>query len=381
MEKPEGPVRQGINAYRRILGKGHTEMPQGFEKIPGPPPAAPLRPETGESKYRRVAKFLILTGGDEAARILANLGPDQVEAISQEIAGIRGITAEEAKTVLAEFHSLLDTSYGYSGGSLGGVETARRLLYAAFGPHQGEVLLRKALPQEKEEPFDFLEDFSGEQVALLLRDESPAAAAMILSRLPPQLSARALANMSPDRKLETVRRIAKLGQVSPEILDRTAAALREKARKLGQTGGQGGETLDGMGTLAAILKHTDVSFGDQILSELAWDAPDIGRDLKERLHTLDDVVKAEDRPLAEKLRDMSEREIALLLRGRSVAFAEKILSNVSANRRILVREEDEVMGPVPKADVEALAREFLTWFRQGRERGKILLIDDEDVIL
>ncbi|MDR0554601.1 MAG: hypothetical protein LBG76_07375, partial [Treponema sp.] len=40
--------------------------------------------EEQESKYRRVAKLLILIGSDEAAKILSHLDPEQVEAISKE---------------------------------------------------------------------------------------------------------------------------------------------------------------------------------------------------------------------------------------------------------------------------------------------------------
>jgi flagellar motor switch protein FliG len=352
-------------------------------KPPKPPPRTLPKPsDAGEdTKYRRVAKFLILIGGDEAAKILSGLDMDQVEAVSREIASIRGIPAEEARIILDEFRSLLSVSQGYSGLSSGGVEEARRLLYAAFGPEKGEVFLQKAVPEAKEDPLKFLEDFSGEQIALLLRDESPSAAALVLSGLPSPLSAAALGNTGAARKLEIVKRIARMGQISPEVLDRVAAALREKARHIGAAGHAGTEDIDGRSALTAILRSSDISFGDRILEELEDDDPDLGRDLKARLHTLEDVVNAEDRPLQEKLRAMSDRDIALLLKGRSGAFKQKIFANLSSHRQAQVREEAEVLGPVLKKDADAAARDFLAWFRLGREEGRILLIDSEDVIV
>jgi flagellar motor switch protein FliG len=136
-----------------------------------------------------------------------------------------------------------------------------------------------------------------------------------------------------------------------------------------------------MNALTAILKHSDTSFGDRLLSELEEADPDVGRNLKDRLCTLEDVVEAEDRPIQERLKTMADRDIALLLKGRSAEFTNKILSNVSTNRRDQVRDEGEIMGPVPRIEVEAAARDFLTWFRQGREAGKILMRSDEDVVL
>ncbi|MDR1949049.1 MAG: flagellar motor switch protein FliG, partial [Spirochaetaceae bacterium] len=318
-------------------------------------------------------------GGDEAAKILSSLEPDQIEAISGEIASIRGITGEEAELIFEEFRSLLTASYGYGGASTGGPEAARRLLYAAFGPEKGEAFLQKAIPRLKDNPFDFLANFSGEQTGLLLREESPAAAALILSRLPAQQSAAVLAAIPPDRKLEIVRRIAHQGQISPEVLTRVAAALREKARMISQAGAPAGDApgLDGRNVLAAILKHSDLSFGDRLLNELDEADPDLSRDLKERIYTLEDVIRAEDKPIQEKLRTMEDRDIVLLLKSRSEGFAEKILSNISAGRRESIREEGELIGSVPKREVDEAARNFLAWFRQGREEGRILLLDED----
>jgi flagellar motor switch protein FliG len=340
--------------------------------------------EKKESRYRQTAKFLILLGEDEASRILSGLDTGQVEEIAKEIAALRGISSGEAETVFKEFQGLLKTSggTGYTGGAAGGIEEARRLLYAAFGPVQGESFLRRAVPEAAGNPLDFLDDFSGEQVAFLLREETPAAAAMVLSRLSPQMSAAVLANTTPGRKLEIVKRIARMDKVSPEVLEQAAGALREKARHIAEAGAGGSPSeINGINALAAILKHTDNSFGERLLAELEEADPDIGHTLKDRLYTLEDVIQAGGRPLQEKLKTMDNRDIALLLKGRSPGFTEKILSNVSSSRRILIQEEAEIMGPVPRIEVEAAAREFLAWFRQGLEDRTIFLHTDKDVIL
>jgi flagellar motor switch protein FliG len=333
-----------------------------------------------------VAKFLILIGGDEAAGILSKLDIGQVEAISREIASIRGISGGEAAEILEEFRSILSSNYGgpsvrFMGASIGGVEAARHLLYTAFGPEKGMEFLNRALPETKENPLSFMETFSGEQIAFLLKEEYPAAAAMILARLPAKLSAAALGNIDPGRKLEIVRRIAHQGQTAPGVLEQVAAALREKARKLGSVTAEGQTTVDGRNALAAILKQSDFSFGDRLLAELDEEDPELSQELKERLHTLEDVIKAEDRPIQEKLQSMVDEDIALLLKGKNEDFIEKILSNVSSQRCTEIREEMRVMGPVPRRDVDNAARAFLNWFRQRREEGKILLLDDEDVIV
>ncbi|MDR1955970.1 MAG: flagellar motor switch protein FliG [Treponema sp.] len=349
-----------------------------FKKTPQEDPKIESAEPEPESKYRRVAKFLILIGADEAAQILSHLNPDQVEAITQEIASIRGVTADESEAILAEFRSLLAESYRYMGPAIGGIETARRILHTAFGMEKGEAFLKRTHAEAAGNPFGFLEDASAEQLVFLFKDETPAVEALVLSRVSPKLAAEILAHSEPERKIALVRRIAHLKKTSPEVVERVAITLKERIRHLDRGERPG---IDGMGALTAILKASDPSFGDRLMQELSQADPYLSRDLKDRLHTLDDIVKAEDRAIEDKLFSMSDLDIVLLLKGRSEAFTEKILVNMSVERRAQIREEAEILGPVRRRDVDKVAREFLDWFRENREAGRILLINDEDILI
>jgi len=354
------------------------------EPLPPPPESRFKKPAQNgekpqESKYRRVAKFLILIGSEQASEILAELDPEQVEGISREIALIKTIRPEEGKEILDEFHSIFSKPYSFSGVSHGGIETARRILYAAKGPEKGEALLNKAIPATKENLFSFLEEFSPEQLIMLLKSESAQTSALILSRLPAKLSAETLGKLPPDRKPEVLKRIAYQREISPEVLEQITAALKEKVRHI--SGGAKDIEIDGMQTLAAILKQGDYAFGDRIINELEETSPDIGKDLKEKIYTLDDVIYTVDRPIQDKLKTMPERDIAILMKGRGKEFCEKILSCVSAGRRKIIREEFEILGAVPKRDCDAAASEFLSWFRLARENGDIILYSDKDVFV
>ena len=83
----------------------------------------------GDSVYRRVAKFLLLIGVNEAAKILPHLTDEQTEKIIPEIASVRSVDPDEASAIFAEFQSLLQRSR-----QSGGVQTARTILEKAFGP-------------------------------------------------------------------------------------------------------------------------------------------------------------------------------------------------------------------------------------------------------
>jgi flagellar motor switch protein FliG len=388
-------VRHGIEMYKQTMNQppagGGAKIPVMNSQKNAPPILfketeklklpihAPEGKAPQESKYRRVAKFLVLIGSEQAAEILAELDPKQISEISKEIALIKVIKPEEKEEIFAEFHSLFSKTYNFSGFSRGGIETARRILYAAKGPEEGEELLNKAVPESKENLFGFLEEFSAEQIVTIIKDETDQTTALILSRITAKLSAEILSKLSAKRKAGILKRIAHQSEVAPIVLEQVSAAIKEKMRNV--SGGSNDIKIDGMQTLTAILKHGDYSFGDKLISEIAQDDPEIGQNLKEKLYTLDDVLLAVDRPIQDKLSTMTEYDIAVLIKGRKKEFCEKIMSCVSAGRRKLIREEIEILGAVPKRESDSAAKEFLAWFRHARESGEILLLSDEDVIL
>jgi len=343
----------------------------------------PLLSKIQESKFKKVAKFLILIGSEQAAKILSELDTDQIKEITKEISLVKTISPEERDLIIAEFHALFVNAklkpYSLNGFPSGGIETARRILYAAKGAVKGEALLNKAVPDSKASPFTFLEEFSPEQLVMLFKNESNQTISLILLRLPAKLSADTLSNLPPERKADVLKRMAHQGEVMPEVLEQVSAAFKEKVRHI--SGGAKDVEINGIQTLAAILKQGEYSFGDRLLSELEDEDPKIGKELKEQLYTLDDVIITVDRPIQEKLKRMTDTEIAVLLKGRKDSFREKILSCVSEGRRKIILEEFEILGPVPKRDCDAAAKDFLSWFRLAREHGNIILKSDKDVFI
>ena len=318
-------LRHGVDMYKQTINLKRESLPDDKRQVEilikvgktGKPADKPK-----ESKYRRVAKFLILIGSEQASGILAELDPDQVSEISKEIALIKTITPEERDEIFAEFYELFSSrnirTYSYSGSTHGGIETARRILYAAKGPKKGEAILNRAVPQSKTNLFSFLEEFSSDQLFMFFKDESDQTIALILSRLSAKLSAETIGKLPPNSKSSVLKRIAHQREVLPEVLEQVADAFREKVRHV--SAGAKDVEIDGMQALAAILKQGDYSFGDRLINELSSEDPKIGKDLKEKLYTLDDVINTVDRPIQEKLKMMTDQEIAVLMKGRKKEF-------------------------------------------------------------
>ena len=324
--------------------------------------------------YRRVAKFLLLIGIDEAAKIIPHLSPEQTEKIIPEIASIRSVDPDEATVILAEFENLVQRSR-----EDGGVTTAKAILVKAFGQERAEQMLEKSVPFHKGKPFEYMQEMEGERVFFLLKEESSAVQALVLSQLKPKVAADVINKMELESKTEVVRRLATLKKIDPEVLRRVDQAMSEKVKTANTSKS---DSIDGRGALADILKKMSPDSEKNILSMLSDTDPDLGVDLRQRLFTVDDVLNCDDRVMQEKLHQMSETEIAYLVAGKAQDFRDKIFKNISKGRGDIVLEEEQIHKPMLKKDCETVTAEFFSYLRRKWEAGELRIIgrDDEQYV-
>ncbi len=96
------------------------------------------------SGTRKAAMLLISLGDQASAKIVSQLSDDEIQRVSKEVARIKSLSGDQVEGVLEEFYNLtLASDYVVSGG----VDYARKMLVAAFGPEAGLRLLDK-LPKD-----------------------------------------------------------------------------------------------------------------------------------------------------------------------------------------------------------------------------------------
>lgn len=316
-----------------------------------------------DSIYRRVAKFLVIVGIDEAAKILPHLTEEQTEKIIPEIASIQKITPEESASILEEFESLVEKAR-----EEGGLETARNILTKAYGSEKAEDMLKKSVKYPDGKPFDYLSDANAERIKVLIDGESDAVKSLVLSQIEPKKAAKVINLMDVDDKKKIVLRLAKMKPVAPEVLAEIDMSLHEK---LLTQNTENSQNMDGRGVLAQILKRMNPSVENSIINTLSEQDPELGEDLRKRLFTEEDVIGSDDRFIQNYLHDMEDRDIAVLIYGKNDAFREKILSNVSKNRRRVILDEESMIHHLTKSDSEKMTSSFYSVLRRAWENGDL----------
>lgn len=342
--------------------------------------------KAGDSIYRRIAKFLILIGEDQASQVLKKLPENQIEKIVRELATIRHVEPYEASAILEEFQNLCERNKADTG-----ISAAKDILEKAFGKEKAMSVIEKVVPYDRlnvrggdfsnGKPFDYLYDTENEKIALLLKDESSQVRSLVLSFLEPKKAAAYINALKPEEKKEVILRLAHIRELNPEVVRRVDQAMSEKMDAIESQNIEKTVSLDGRGALAAILKHMDKSSEEKILGSLGEEDPELENSLKEMLFTMEDVLASDDRFIQSVLRSMSDEDCALLIAGKNDDFRLKILSNVSVGRGDEILVEERLKMPVRKSESDRVTNDFFATLRAAYEDGRLIVKNRGEIYL
>jgi flagellar motor switch protein FliG len=328
-----------------------------------------------DAGYKKAARFLMLLGKDEAAQVMKHLSEEEASGISREIALLSRLDTREAEKVLEEFGYLWKTKDLVA---RGGLEKARDILYAAFGEEKGGIILERIEARTAPHPFAFLMDLDIEQVRLLLKNESAPVIAAILPHLNPGLAASIVTSLKEAMQTAVVARIARLEKIDPEVLRRTEGALKEKIRAQGEISTQ---EIDGQAALVEILRHMAPANEQAILEDLKLEDRSLALAIEKKLFTMDVLLLLSDRDLQALLRDYSDQELGLIIKGLNEQQLARLESNVTSRRWSIIQEENRAWGEVRRSEVNKAIQEFLDYVRVQQEKGEIRIIRGDSSIL
>ncbi|NJD20569.1 MAG: flagellar motor switch protein FliG, partial [Gemmatimonadetes bacterium] len=135
------------------------------------------------SGRQKVAVLLMALGEEASAQVTKNLDPEEVEAISFEIAKMDRIEPDLVEKVIEEWRHTEQAAFSLASG---GVDYARRVLEKAFGPSKAAQVLKRIEAQLHDHiSLTHLRNADPQQLAAIIRNEHPQTIALILAYLDP----------------------------------------------------------------------------------------------------------------------------------------------------------------------------------------------------
>jgi len=325
---------------------------------------------------QKVAVLLMAMGEDASTAITQNLAPEEVEAISFEIAKMDRADPEVVQAVLAEWQHTEEAAFSLASG---GVEFARAILEKALGPSKaGQVLKRIEAQLHDHISLTHLRSADPQQLSAIIRNEHPQTIALILAFLDPGQTAAVLRETDPRIGSDILLRIARMEKVLPDVLRIIEESVGSES-DLSIAGD--GSAAGGPEAVAEVLNLLSAGVEKELLDGVAEKDLDLSEQIKNLMFVFEDIVKLDDKGITRLLRDVDTRELSMALKLASDELKEKILGSMSSRARDALTEEMEFLGPVRVSDVEMAQANIVKMARALEEAGEIVIGGSDDMVI
>jgi flagellar motor switch protein FliG len=318
---------------------------------------------------RKAAILLVVLGEDAASQIYRHLSQQEVEQVTQEIAGMKQVTAETVLSVLEEFDRMVLTGHYLA---QGGREYANKLLVKAFGEEGARELLQQVSRSAEMSAgkLDSLQKADPQQLAKFIEGEHPQTIALILAHVDARQASALLMRLPEELRAESIKRLAQLRQFSPEMAERVSLVLHKRLEALGE---QGRRAYAGLRGVADLMNRLDLATGKSILESIEKEDPKLALSIRNLMFTFEDLLAVPEAGIRELLGQMDKKTLASALRGASEELKSYIFKSMSSRAVEMLKEDMEVLGPIKSREISKAQLEAVAVARRLEAEGKLSL--------
>lgn len=328
-----------------------------------------------------------LTGGQKAAILAMSMGPEvtaalteglspeELEAISLEIAQLDQVPAEVVTAVMEEW----EEQQSEQASVFGGFKAAEAFLNQSLGAAEsGQVMQRLQTALQEGAGFKTLRRVDPESLANLLKDEHPQTVVLVLAHLEPALVAEVVMQLDPMLGADVLVRTAKMDKVLPDVMEVVEKFLGGEASlslsaPLAQAGGPA--------AVADVLNLASPAMEKELLEEMANRDLALADKIKELMFVFEDINRLDDKATQRLVTEVETKDLAMALKAASEELAEQIFRCMSQRAVAGLRQEMEFLGPARLRDVEEAQRKIVAEVRRLEEAGEIVIGGGEDDVL
>jgi len=316
---------------------------------------------------QKSAILMMLLGEEEAAEILKNLSPREVQHLGGAMYAVRNTNQQAVNAVLDEFLAIIkkQTSLGLGAGNY-----IRNILNRALGEDKAQSVLSRITPASSERPIEILDWMDARSIAELLQDEHPQIIALVTSYLDYSQASDVLNLLPEDFQAEIIQRIATLETVDPQALRELEQVMQMKFKantSLRST------KVGGIKAAAKIMNFTKANTEKRILTAIKRNDKDLMQAIQDNMFTFDNLGMSDDRSLQTLLRSVEPEDLIMALKGAPEDLQAKLFGCMSTRAAANIKDEMDVLGPVRLTEVQTAQKKIIESARKMSDEGTIVL--------
>jgi len=323
------------------------------------------RTEVDLNGAQRAAILVMYLDREVARGLLRQLDDDDVRAVGLAMGSIENVEASVIETVIGDFVRDL---HEVSMMPRSGPDFVAKVLPDLLDDSRRSELLPVINRRVNKEFEQFISMRPPQSVAAMIKDEHPQTQAVALSLMGQENAARVLKYLDEETRSRITVRMARLKRIPGELADDVMDALRAAL-------GKQDDQLDvgGVDRTARILGRMSRSDNGAILEGVSDEDAELADALRRRMIVFDDLVALTPMAIQTVLKQVDRDDLVLGLKGAPAQLVDLFLANVSKRAAEDIREEMEIMGPVPKARIRAAQERIVAAALTLAEDGSIYL--------
>lgn len=295
----------------------------------------------------KIAILLLNLGSKAAGDILGNFGESEIAEISEIIGRMKTVDDKVSVQVLDEFVERFD-SWSKS-----------KEIIDVIKNHRPNII-----------PFGSFKNLTNEEITSIITSEHPQLIALVLSYLDSQQSAEIVSAMPEEERADVINRMVTASAPPIQVIKQLDDRLEAKVHSLGGRLDTPDERK--FRTIAEILNRTDTATEKTIMQRIREEDPKVAEEIKALMFVFEDIAVVERKALMRVLGEIKIPSIAMSLKTASEEVRDKIFANMSKRMGEMVREELELLGPKPLAEVESAQKEIVDSLVKLEAQGEII---------
>lgn len=326
---------------------------------------APAHPVPTDAE--RAAVMIMLLEEDQAADILRQLGPDELQLLGEKMCALGDIGPDQITQAIARFvgHA------GQNGISAHGRNAqVRNLMTRAVGDVKADNLMQRILPAgESSDPAIELARWLTPQALIpLIKEEHPQAIAVLLVQLEPEVAARVLHALPPEVQPQVMHRVATLGPVSTDAVRMLETLLETR---IAERHGHSALTMGGPKEAASIINNSGKAAEKRIMPELTKIDKVLARTIEAEMFKFEHLFALDTKSMGTLLREIESETLIDALKGIREEDREQFFSAMSSRAADGVKDEIAARGRLKVAVVLEAQKAIIAIARRLANEGTI----------
>lgn len=316
---------------------------------------------------QKTAILLLAMGDKFTSEMFKRMDRTEIAQVSKAMVDMDTVPKEQVEEVIREYHRALITGQEMI---TGGQDVVKRMLTKNLDTDTAKYIMDALDMDHGPAPFRELENVSPRILAQILRNEHPQTLALILGHLHSDQAAELISSLPAGVRPEVLMRLAKLEAVPEEMLVEVDKVLQSQLIAMG---GKEGKKVGGVQAVAEILNAVDRSTEEEVLAEIEEESAQMAEEIRNLMFVFEDIKALDDRAIRELLKEISNEDLTMSLKGASEDLQDKFFKNLSERAATMIKEDLEIMGPIRLSDVESAQQNVVKTVRRLEVENRIVI--------